>query len=180
MKKFSILTFIALSLFSFSSCEDDSKDPLPAKVYGQFVKLDIEDSHKQLDYNDIDNTYFGGILSTPSSNIVKFELMIRRTNAAGQLTSDYVPFMTITSFPYDLRITPAMIADALDLQISDLKDGEFYRWYGYSYDVNGNVATYRNLSTLNRTVPAVEQGYRFNTELTSSPDAIYDNRIIPE
>ena len=174
MKKFFLLSLLSFS-FAFISCEDDSTDPLPTKEYGQFVKLDIDNAHKQLDMNDISNTYFGGVISTPSNNIVKYEITVRR-KVGGVLLSDYVPLMTITSFPYDLKITPQMLADATGVTVADLGDGDIFRFYGYSYDANGNVATYRNLSALNKTTPTIEQGYRFNTELTTTPDAIYNNR----
>ena len=177
MKKLFLLPVLALFLTSLSSCEDESLNPLPVMVPGQYVRLDIDDSHKQMDFNDIQNTYFGGMLSVPANNVVKFDLMVRRS-VSGELTSDYVPLMTITSFPYDLKITPQMVATALGVQVADLKDGDLYRFYGYSYDANGKVATYRNLSSLNQSTPAMEQGYRFNTELTSTPDEIYNNRAL--
>lgn len=177
MKRFFLIPVLLLALFSISSCEDDSKDPLPEQVAGQFVRLDVDRYHRQMLYTDLDNTYFGGILSTPGNNVVKYDITVRRNEAM-----NYVPLMTITEFPYDLRITPAMLAQALGIQVSDLRDGDFFRFYGYSYDANGKVATYRNLSSLNQSTPEMEQGYRLNTNLTSNPlptgdnDEPYDNR----
>jgi len=184
MKKIFLLPILFLIFLSFSSCEDDSKNPLPKQVVGQYMKLDIDKSHWQLDYNDVPNTYFGGTLSNPGGTVVKFNLTVRRSDPDKILTGNYVPLMTITSFPYELKITPAMLAEALGLQVSDLKNGDFYRFYGYSYDASGNEATYRNLSSLNKSTNAMEQGYRFNTELTSNVTAAdeesnpYNNRIL--
>jgi len=183
MKKIFLLPAFFFAFLSFSSCEDDSKNPLPKQVIGQYMKLDIDPSHWQMDYNDIANTYFGGTLSSPGGTVVKFDLTVRRTNPDGDTTSDYVPLMSITSFPYELKITPTMVAAALGLQVSDLKDGDFYRFYGYSYDSSGRQATYRDLSSLNKSTPEMEQGYRFNTNLTTAiipPNAVdpYNNRVI--
>jgi len=182
MKKIFILSVSIFALLSFASCEDDSKDPLPQQVKGQFIRLDIDRYHRQMNFNEIETTYFGGLLTNPDGNVVKYDIHVRRSDPSNNVTSDYVPMMTITSFPYDLKITPAMVAQALGLQISDLKDGDFYRFYGYSYDASGRVATYRNLSSLNQFTPEMEQGYRVNTNLTINPqptgddDEPYDNR----
>lgn len=180
MKNFFLIPIFVLTLFTLSSCEDDSLDPLPVKVNGQFMKLDIDINHKQMNLDHIDETYFGGVLSCPSSNVAKFELYVRRTNSSGELTGDYVPLMTISTFPYDLKITPAQLAQALGLQVSDLKRGDFFRFYGYSYDASGNVADYRSLASLVRTTRALEQGYRFNTDLSTTEflDPDYNNRVI--
>jgi len=183
MKKIFLIPILIITFLSVSSCEDDSKNPLPEQVVGQYMKLDVDRYHRQMLYTDINNTYFGGILSNPGGTVVKFDLMVRRSVNDNE-TSDYVPLMTINSFPYDLKITPAMVAQALGLQVTDLKDGDFFRFYGYSYDANGNVATYSNLSSLNRSTQAMEQGYRFNTNLTSTPvgtgdnDEPYNNRFL--
>jgi len=180
MKKFFLIPIFIISIFSLSSCEDDSLDPLPVKVNGQFIKLDIDPSHKQMDLNFIDNTYFGGVLSNPTNNVVKFDLLVRRSDSFNNLTGDYVPLQTITSFPFDLKVTPQQLANALGLSVADFKRGDSFRFYGYSYDSEGNVAHYRSLASLVRTTQALEQGYRFNTSITItellSPN--YNNRII--
>ena len=177
MKRIFYIPILILALFSIASCEDDSTNPLPERVEGKFIKLDVDRFHRQLLFNDISNTYFAGVLSNPGGKVVKYDITIRRTDADGFITSNYVPFLSVTSFPYDLKITPAMIAAALGITVADLQDGDFYRFYGYAYDAEGNVATYSNLSALNRTTEAIEQGFRFNTNLTSSPDVIVDGTL---
>jgi len=177
MKKFFLIPILFISLFALSSCEDDSLNPLPVQQLGQFMKLDIDPNHKQMDYNNMNDTYFGGILSNPTNNVVKFELMVRRTTS-GELTGDYIPLTTITSFPYDLRITPAQLVEVLGIQLSDIKAGDSFRFYGYSYDSNGNVAHYRSLASIVRTTNALEQAYRFNTSISAILDADYNNRVI--
>lgn len=179
MKRIFYLPILILALFSFSSCEDDSKNPLPERVSGQFIKLDIDRFHRQLDNKDIANTYFAGILSNPGGTVVKYDLSVRRRDGGGIETGDYVPLLSVNSFPYELKITPAMIAEALGLSLSDLQAGDFYRFYGVSYDANGNAANYTSLSALNRTTDAMEQGYRFNTNLTDAPDVVKDDGTAP-
>ena len=181
MKKYIYLfAFVSVSLF-LASCEDDSLDPLPTKDIGQFMKLDLQ--YRQFDANNINNTFIGGTLSNPSNTVVRYELFVRRTNAAGVLTGDYVPLVTINSFPHELRITPAQIATALGLTVNDLQAGDFYRFIAYSYNANGVKAGYTNLARILQISEAVEQGYRFNTELSLLPKPldqlpVYDNRQI--
>jgi hypothetical protein len=176
MKKlfFLPISFVALLFFS---CTEDGLSPLPVKTEGQFIKLEIRDQTKQLDLNNINTTAFGGTLSTPGNNIVKYDLYVRRSDGVnGQITGDYVLLQTITSFPFELSITPAQIAEALGIPVTSLNDGDFYRFLGYSYDAAGTKTGYLNLSRSVQVAKAVQQGYRFNTELTSTPDDVYDNR----
>ena len=73
-----IYSFIYIALFSilFISCEDESLSPLPVKVEGNFVKIDIKS--RQLDFNNINNTYFGGPISIASGDVVKLEMFVVR------------------------------------------------------------------------------------------------------
>lgn len=180
MKRFFLIPVLFLAFF-VSSCEDDSKDPLPTQDPGLYMRLDIERYHRQLNLTDIENTYFGGMLTSPGGKVVRYELMVRR-NETSPNPMDYVPLVTVNQFPYHLKITPAMLAEAIGVQVSDLKEGDFFRFYAYAYDANGKVATYRNLSPLNQSTPEMGQAFRYNTNLTSTPngdnDEPYDNRNI--
>ena len=163
MKKLFFLPVFVFIAFSFLSCEDDSLNPLPEKVSGQYMKLDIKT--RQMNVNDISNTAFTGTLSNPSGNVVKYELYVRRRDASGYLTGNYVLMQTITSFPYELKITPQMIADTYGLNVADLKQSEVYTFFAYSYDAAGNKAGYINLARILQVTAAMEQGYKFNTSL---------------
>lgn len=174
MKKIFLLLIVSFFALLFTSCEDESLSPLPVKAQGQFIKFDIK--NRQFDFANINNTTFGGTLISTSGNIVKYDLYVRRTNKNGVVTGDFVFLKTITSFPYELVITPSEIATALGISVSDLEDGDFYRFLGYSYDANGNMATYRSLSRSVQIANFVEQGYRFNTQLSSVIDPEYNNR----
>lgn len=176
MKKLLIIPFVFL-LFSFFSCEkDESLDPLPTIVGGQFVRLDI--TKKLLAYEDINNAEFGGYLTTPSNNVVKYELYVRYTSTLDVTGNNYVLLKTITTFPYDLKITPAELAQALNLPLSSLSDGDSFRFLGYSYDANNNIADYNSLSSVVKTQPGMKQGYKFVTKLALNPiiaQNIFDN-----
>jgi len=163
MKKFFFLPVFIFVAFSFLSCEDDSLNPLPEKVAGQYMKLDIKT--RMMDVNDIANAEFSGTLSNPSGNVVKYELYVRRKDGDGILTGDYVLMQTITSFPYELRITPQMIADTYGLNLSDLRRSEVYTFFAYSYDAAGNKAGYINLARIIQVTGGMQQGYKFNTTL---------------
>ena len=70
MKKFFFLPILIISLLSISGCEDESTDPLPDKVNGQFITLEI--NNKLMDFNNIDNTAFTGTFLNPSHDVVKY------------------------------------------------------------------------------------------------------------
>src|SRR6476620_6442682 len=167
MKKLFFLPVFIVAFFSLISCEDDALNPLPTKVSGQYMKLDIK--NRQMDFTDIANAAFTGTLSDTSGKVVKYELFVRRRDASCFLTGDYTLMQTITSFPYELRITPQMVADALGLAVSDLEDGDVYTFYAYSYDAAGNKVGYSNLARILQVTGTMKQGYKFNTNLTSTP-----------
>lgn len=178
MKKLFFLAVIIFAAFSISSCEDDSTNPLPEMVNGQYMKLDIKT--REMDFDDLETTAFTGTLSNPSGNVVKYELYVRRRDASGFLTGEYTLMQTITSFPYELSITPQQVATALGLNVSDLQNGDVYTFFAYSYDANGNKAGYANLARILQVTAAMEQGYKFNTQLYNLPlpldaEVPYDN-----
>ena len=170
--KLILLPFMLCILFLTSSCQDDSLNPLPVKVAGQYMRLDI--TRDRIDANDISNSSFGGTLSNPSGNVVRYELFVRRS-VGGIVTSDYIPLQTITTFPYELSVTPAMIAAAYNIDVSQIGNGEFYRFIAYSYDAAGNKAGYYNLSRTVRVTPTMKEGYRFNTSILTDLNVIYNN-----
>ena len=166
MKKIFLL-LISLSLLQ--SCEkDESLDPRPLLVGGQFVRLDITKS--KMNFDDIDNTYFGGLLTTPANNVSKYNLYVRRLNGAVIVpVSDFKLVKVVTSFPLDLKIKPQEIAVALGLNITDLGKGDVFRFYGESFDANGNRADFYSLSSTVQTTASYKQAYRFITILTDTP-----------
>lgn len=176
MKKLFFLPIIASFFLGLHSCdEDESLSPVPPLDKGVFMKLDI--TQKQMLYTDINNTYFGGTLIDMSDNrIVKFELLVRRTDFNGVISQNYVPYETFTSFPAQLRVTPQKLATVLGLSVSDLGDGDEFYFLGYAYDAYGNKTSFLNLSRSVQIAGFVEQAYRFNTSLTSAPAEDYNNR----
>lgn len=180
MKKI-IYTFVsAFLLFCFSSCEtQDSLDPRPVIVDGQYVRLDI--TKKLLAFDHINEAVFGGTLTTPGNNVASYDLYIRRRNSSTVTTGNYVKIgPTITSFPHELLITPQMIADALSIQVSDLELGDFYLFLGYSKSFDGTIVDYNKLSATVKSQPGMKQGYKFMTTMAnditiSSQGATYNN-----
>ncbi len=174
MKKILIISIFGLFIFTFSGCEkDDSLDPRPVFVNGQYMRLDIK--RDRLNANDIANTSFGGTLTNPSGNVVRYELFVRMTQA-GVLQSDYIPYdVPITTFPTELEITPAKIAAAYGIDVSKLAKGNAFRFIAVSYDANGNRAAYQNLSQTVKSNAAYKQAYRFNFILTDNLTADLNN-----
>lgn len=166
MKKIYLLS-ITLFCLCFLSCEkDESLDPRPLLVGGQFVRLDI--TRPRMNSEDINNTSFGGLLTAPSGNVAKFNLYVRKYDGL-VVATEFKLVKTITSFPTDLSITPQDIATALNLQLSDLRFADVFRFYGESFDANGNRADYYSLSATVQTTKSYKQAYRFVADLTKTP-----------
>lgn len=174
MKKIFLICFLASFI---SSCEqDESLDPRPLIVPGQYITLDIKLFDNFIDAYNINTSAFKGTLASPGGNIVKYELFIRRKNSIGNYENgDFALFRTITSFPYLLEIKSQDIADFYDIDISEVKRGETYEFLAYSYDSNGVKSGYTNLSGVVKTTESMKQGYRFKTGIEYGIEDDYKN-----
>ena len=124
-------------------------------------------------------------MTTPANNVAKYVLKVRRTTPNSVITDNYKAIKfgtedTIRSFPLDLRITPQMIADALQIPVSTLQIGDKYFFYGEAYGFDGTKTTYNNLSATVRIQPGMKQAFRFVTSLETDSNinnfgATYDN-----
>jgi hypothetical protein len=169
MKK--IIILLVFISFSFTSCEkDESLDPRPDLIAGNYIRLNVLSN--SLDFNNIATSSFKGELTNPSNTSVRYDLYIRRRNANGINTSDFVLYKSITSFPYLLDVTAQDIATALGVNVSELQDGDIYRFVGYSFDANGVQTGYLNLARVVQATPSMKQGYRFSTNLSSTNDPL--------
>jgi hypothetical protein len=174
MKKIFFIPILIASLF-LSSCEkDDSLDPLPLLVEGQYMRLDM--ARPRIDFNNLSTSSFGGLLTNPSNTVVRYELFVR-WKRANTLSSEYIPLKTITSFPAELAITSQDVQDAyvaFGMPITIVKGDEFF-FIAYSYDANGVRAAYRDLSATIRGESAYKQAYKFNTLVTDNFTSFYNN-----
>ena len=76
MKKIFFLLFV---FPFFSSCDrDESLDPRPVFVSGNYIRLDI--TKKILNFEDA-SILFGGSLTAPGLNVSKFNLYVRKTDS---------------------------------------------------------------------------------------------------
>lgn len=168
IKKIFLLLLLA---FAFQSCEkDESLDPRAQLIPGLYARLDI--TSKVIKSYDVENSYFGGLLTSPSGKIVKYNLYVKRRNGFG-VASDYALVRTITSFPHDLKIKIADIATALNVPASTLAFGDEYYFYAESFDANGTRADYYSLSATVQGAPGMKQAYRFRT--TSQNEDFFNN-----
>jgi len=165
MKKVFFISLLVVVFLSISSCEkDDSLDPRPLIVEGQYMRLDI--TRDRIDFNNLATSSFGGMLTNPSNTVVRYELFVRVIRA-GSLSTEYIPLETITSFPQDLAITAQKVQDAysrINAPIT-IQQGDIFRFIAYSYDANGKRAGYRDLSATIRGEAAYKQAYKFNTSV---------------
>ena len=185
MKRILLLPIFMVLLLSFNSCQkDDSLDPRPVIVSGSFMRLVI--TNKRLNFDDLNNTSFGGLLTNPGGTVVKYNLYVRRTDIFGYSPEEFKLVKTITSFPAQLAVTPADIATALGIAVTDLQFGEVYRFYGEAYDAAGVRTDYYNLSTTIQSNPNYYfQAFRFGTDMTDTAhnDALSNanfNNYIPQ
>ncbi|NHM05617.1 hypothetical protein G4D82_00140 [Flavobacterium sp. CYK-4] len=168
MKRLFFIPILLIALLSFSSCEqDDSLDPRPLIVNGQYMRLDI--TRDRIDFNNISTSSFGGMLTNPSNTVVRYELFVRWVRS-GELSSEYIPLKTITSFPVDLAITAQDVQDAYAAigRTITIQQGDILRFIAYSYDAKGVRAGYRDLSATIRGEPAYKQAYKFNTSVETN------------
>jgi hypothetical protein len=173
MKMKKNIFIVVLSFFILSSCEEDkSLNPRPVIVDGNFVRLDITRQH--FIYEDINNTDFGGDLTTPGNNVAQYDLFVRRRNPFGVL-SEYKHLTTITTFPTNLSITPQMVADALGMQLSELEVGDNYHFRGVATGFDGTVTDFNSLSATVRGLPSYKQAFLFKTDLELNQEVFVPN-----
>jgi hypothetical protein len=170
MKRIALLFIAFLFTGFFISCEkDDSLDPRPVEVGGLYARLDI--TNKVMKSYDLENSYFGGMLTNPSGKIVKYNLYVKRRDGNG-VSSEFAFIKEITSFPVELKIYRADLITALGLTPDSTGFGDEYFFYGESFDAQGNRADYYSLSATVQGAPGMKQAYRFKT---TSQDLNYFN-----
>jgi hypothetical protein len=170
MKKIFLFSIISFSLFSLSSCDrDESLDPRPILVDGNFMRLDI--TSRKINFDDLSNSYFGGMLTNPGGNTVEFNLSVRRTDTDTNLSGDFVHLRTITTFPYELKITPQEIVDALNIPLSGLKKYDVIRFIGEAKDSQGRITNFYNLSpTIQSNQAYYKEAFRFGTYIVPAAE----------
>jgi len=171
--KFLLLAFVIISI---TACSDNGQNPLPIDgnvgPFGAFVRLDIT-SNPVLDVTDIANTSFGGTITTPSNNVASWDVVVRRVS--GGAATNFVPLLSITSFPGEFKVTPASLAAAFGLTVADLQAGDRFDFEATSTGTDGSKTTFDDLSSDLGGNTGEAQGYRFNTFIScpfSQADAI--------
>lgn len=165
MRIFYIIPALLITCMTFSGCEkDESLDPRPLLVNGQFMRLDI--TRDRIDVNNIETSSFGGMLTNPSNDVVRYELFVRlvRNNVA---ISEYIPYETLTSFPQELAVTADKVEQAYSAIGTNITivQGDVFRFIAYSYNSAGVRAAYRDLSGTVRGDAGYKQAYKFNTSV---------------
>ena len=74
-KSIKMLILIAGFGLILSCSKDESLDPRPVLVNGQFVKFDI--INKVFDSEDLVNSTFGGVLTAPGNKVVRYRMYVR-------------------------------------------------------------------------------------------------------
>ncbi len=164
MKKVYFL-FLLVAFSIFTACEkDESLDPRPVIVPGQYVRLDITDKFFNLD--NLEGVSFGGLLTTPGNNVKSFELFVRFTSGGDITTGPYVKIpLVIETFPFDLKISPQLLATTLNVPVTSFKDSDQFRFLGYSYDAAGKRTDYNNLAAVLKQEEGSKQAYKFYTKI---------------
>jgi hypothetical protein len=175
MKTFFYITVLSFAFISFSGCEkDDSLDPRPVIVDGQFMRLDI--TRRGIDFADLETDSFGGTLTNPSGTVVRYELFVRLLRGEAFL-NEYIPLKTVTTFPFELSITANDIIEAYSAAgiVTDIRNADKFRFIAYSYDINGNKVGFSNLSRTVQAEAAYKQAYRFTSGVENPISDTYNN-----
>ena len=165
MKKLISNVFLIMlaSMLVVSCDKDESLDPRPVLVSGQFIKFDI--TSKIFNFVDINNTKFGGLLTTPGNKVKNYKLYVRMSDAVNP-ANDFTLIKEISTFPTDLYFTPQDIATTLGIPLSDIKKGNTFEFYGVTFDEAGKRVDLSNLSAVVRAnSTAYKHGYRFVTAI---------------
>ncbi|MBS7785690.1 hypothetical protein KIH23_00140 [Flavobacterium sp. CYK-55] len=178
MKRF-IVIFSILSLGLLSCEKDQSLDPRPVQVGGPYMRLDITSKvlktkgpgTNNFTDQEVQDSYFGGLLTDPSGKVVQYKLYVKRRDSYG-VGGEFKFVKEITSFPTELKVTQQEIADALGLSVSDLVFGDEYYFYAEAFDSVGKRSDYYSLSTTVQTAPGMKQAFRFRT--TSVTKSFFD------
>jgi len=181
MKKSFLLILIIISALVFQSCDkDESLDPRAQIIPGLFARLDITSKvikgiKPGADINftqeELDASYFGGILTSPSGKIANYNLYVKRVDKFGY-ASQFVLLKTITTFPCELKIYLSDISLALNIPVADMLYSNNFYFYAESFDVEGNRADYYSLSSTVQGAPGMKQAYRFMTRPMPKEDYI--------
>lgn len=166
MKKLLLLSIFVVGFLNNSCSKDDSLDPRPVFINGDFVRLDI--TRSRLDVTNLNSTSFGGMLTAPSGKVAKYNLYVRKTNIYGFTYDDFKLVKSITNFPTDLIITPSDLSTALNVPVTSFALGEVLRFYGESFDNEGKLTNFYSLSSPVQTVTAYKQAYRFGSDFTDA------------
>lgn len=165
-KMFLSLFFIAIAISSCS--KDDSLDPRPVLVSGQFVKFDIK--NKILDSENPSSATFGGVLSAPGNKVVSYKVYVRLYKAPLPAT-DFKFLREVTQFPSDLYFTAQDIATALNIPVAKVEFSTVLGFYGEAFDADGNRFDFSNLSTVIRAnSSAYKHAFRFNSSVLKLAD----------
>lgn len=167
MKKYIILIFIFICTIACS--KDDSLDPRPLVIPGQFITLNI--TNARIDSKNLLASGFEGVIDAPSKNVDKYELYVAHRNSFGFVT-DFVLLQTITSFPANIKVTSA---DVQLVGIPALVKSDQLRFFGRSFK-DGVVADFNSLSSTLRSSQAQKQGYKFFTDVTDAPSDKLENQ----
>jgi hypothetical protein len=168
MKKINIIKiFVALFVFTFTSCGDVDKEPFDINIedgpFGSFVRLNVTTS-PVFDVTDIAGSSFGGLVVAPSNNVASWTVSVRRFSQGAM--SDYSVLTTITSFPSEFITNPTEIAAILGLGLTDLLPGDRFDFEATSLDASGNVVTFEDFGPNLQGGPGQAQAYRFATYIS--------------
>lgn len=128
--------------FSFTSCEDEDKNPIPELEMGGYIKFveqpyqwtgidvavdnpapapDINNTRYNIG-DDLSNGIFNGVIEDPNGNVASVEIFVEYDDADGDRT-DPVPFRSTTTFPFDVSFTPADMASLFGVDVNDFEVG---------------------------------------------------------
>ncbi|MFD2565027.1 hypothetical protein [Aquimarina rubra] len=132
MKKLFKIFLVVMTATVFFSCEDDEKNQITDTVNAPWAYF-TEISSPVINVLDLEGSAYEGRIVDGFGTIASYEMRVNRNGGA------FVPFRTITEFPFDLRVTATDLADALGLTLADLGPGDKFDFLVTITDTNGLV-----------------------------------------
>ncbi len=167
MKLFKIITFIALSLLTFTSCEDKDKQLIeygePGTRAGSLVIVDF-DAKPAFNAADLPNSAISGTLTAPANNVASYSLKVYRLSEGS--ASDVFDILTVTSFPSQFNISLEEIMASMGLTLDDVVAGDRFEFFGESVSTDGLLVTANSLDDDLLGEPGQKVAYRFNASVS--------------
>jgi len=116
--------FFLILLITIVGCTDESKDPLPQLEKGAFIRF--ANSQPSATFEDPQLIEFSDQIYDPNNNVIEYKLALRAVISGTTLIAEN--FITETSFPTTISFNSQSLADALGIDVSEIRFGDVFEF----------------------------------------------------